>query len=42
MTEMLSVCKNMTFAESSVKILSAVSEQNKEEIKKLAEELGAK
>ena len=42
MTEMLSVCKNMTFAESSVKILSAVSEQNKEEIKKLAEELGVK
>ena len=42
MTEMLSVCKNMTFAESSVKILSAVSEQNKEEIKKLAEEFGAK
>lgn len=42
MTEMLSVCKNITFAESSVKILSAASEQNKEEIKNLAEEIGAK
>lgn len=42
MTDMLSVCKNITFAEASVKILSAVNEQNKEEIKKLAEEFGAK
>lgn len=42
MTDMLSVCKNITFAEASVKIISAVNEQNKEEIKKLAEEFGAK
>ena len=42
MMDMLSACKNITFAEASVKIISAVNEQNKEEIKKLAEELGAK
>lgn len=40
--EALSACKNVSFAESSVKILSAMSEQNKSEIKKLAEELGNK
>lgn len=40
--EALSACKNVLFAESSVKILSAMSEQNKSEIKKLAEEIGNK
>lgn len=40
--EALSACKNVSFAESSIKILSAMSEQNKSEIKKLAEELGNK
>lgn len=40
--EALSACKNVSFAESSVKILSAMSEQNKSEIKKLAEEIGNK
>ena len=40
--EALSACKNVSFAESSVKILSAMNEQNKSEIKKLAEEIGNK
>ncbi len=42
LTEMLSVCKNITFTESAVKILSAVNEENLKEIRNLAEELGKK
>ena len=40
MADMLAGCKNLTFAENSVKIISAVNEQNINEIKNLAEELG--
>ena len=40
MTDMLAGCKNLTFAENSVKIISAVNEQNINEIENLAEELG--
>ena len=40
MTDMLAGCKNLTFAENSVKIVSAVNEQNINEIENLAEELG--
>ncbi len=39
MQEMLADSKDLTFAENSVKIMSAVSEKNKEEIQLLAEEL---
>lgn len=40
--EMLSACGNIAFAETSVKILSALNEKNINEIKKLAEEIGNK
>lgn len=40
MADMLASCKNLTFAENSVKIISAVNEQNINEIENLAEELG--
>ena len=39
MKGMLEKCKNLTFAENNVKIMSAVSEQNQKEIELLAEEL---
>ncbi len=39
MTAMLEKCKNLTFCETKVKILSALSEQNLCEIKTLAKEL---
>lgn len=40
MSDMLAGCKNLAFAENSVKIISAVNEQNINEIENLAEELG--
>lgn len=40
MADMLAGCKNLTFAANSVKIISAVNEQNINEIENLAEELG--
>lgn len=40
MADMLAGCKNLTFAENSVKIISALNEQNINEIENLAEELG--
>ena len=40
MADMLAGCKNLTYAENSVKIISAVNEQNINEIENLAEELG--
>ena len=40
MADMLAGCKNLTFADNSVKIISAVNEQNINEIENLAEELG--
>ena len=40
MADMLAGCKNLTFAKNSVKIISAVNEQNINEIENLAEELG--
>lgn len=40
MADMLAGCKNLTFAENSVKIISAVNQQNINEIENLAEELG--
>lgn len=40
MSDMLAGCKNLTFTENSVKIISAVNEQNINEIENLAEELG--
>lgn len=40
MADMLAGCKNLTFAENSVKIISAVNEQDINEIENLAEELG--
>jgi flavorubredoxin len=39
MKEKLSVCKNLTFAETIVKIKSAMNSENSEQIEKLAEEL---
>ena len=39
MREMLSVCKDITFTESTPRIKSALSEQSKEEIENLANEL---
>ncbi len=39
MKTMLEGCKNITYTENNVKILSALSEQNKEEIESLAKEL---
>ena len=39
MKEMLSPCKNLTFTENNVKILSALKEENYIEIDKLAEEI---
>ncbi len=39
MKGMLEKCKNLTYTENGVKIMSAVSEQNEKEIKLLAEEL---
>ncbi|MBE5755042.1 MAG: FprA family A-type flavoprotein [Clostridiales bacterium] len=39
MKGMLEKCKNLTYAENGVKIMSAVSEQNQKEIENLAEEL---
>jgi flavorubredoxin len=42
MRGMLEKSKNLTFAENTVKILSAVTEENKEQIAKLAEELCTK
>lgn len=39
MKERLANCKNLTFADTTVKILSAVNEQNKKEITSLANEL---
>ena len=39
MKGMLEGCKNMTFAENEVKIMSAMTEENKAQLDKLAEEL---
>lgn len=39
MKDKLSVCKNLTFAETIVKIKSAMNSENSEQIEKLAEEL---
>ena len=39
MRQMLGECKNLTFTEHSVKILSAMNRENKEDIKALAKEL---
>lgn len=39
MTKMLEGCKELTFAETNVKILSAVSEANRQQIANLADEL---
>ena len=39
MKGMLEGCKNTTFAETEVKILSAMTEENKAQIDKLAEEM---
>ena len=39
MQGMLEDCKNMTFAENEVKIMSAMTEENKAQLDKLAEEL---
>ena len=39
MKGMLEGCKNTTFAETEVKILSALTEENREQIAKLAEEM---
>lgn len=39
MSEMLSKCKNLEYAETNVKILSAVTEENTAEIKALAKEM---
>lgn len=39
---MLEKSKNITYAETSVKIMSAVSDANKAEIKALADELCSK
>ena len=39
MKTMLEPCKNLTFAENSVKIMSAVSDENKKQIENLADEL---
>ena len=39
MTQMLSNCKNLTFSENNVKILSAINDENKNQIKSLAIEL---
>ncbi len=41
MFDKLSVCKDITFAQNSVTILSALTEKNKEEINALAEELAS-
>ena len=39
MKGMLEGCKNTTFAETEVKILSAMTEENKAQIEQLAKEL---
>ena len=39
MTKMLEGAKNLTFTENNVKILSAMTEENKAQIRALAEEL---
>ena len=39
MKGMLEGCKNTTFAETEVKILSALTEENREQIAKLAAEM---
>ncbi len=39
MKEQLADCKNLTFAQTNVRILSALTEENKEQIKALAKEL---
>lgn len=39
MKELLSGCKNLSYAETNVRILSALTEENKEQIKALAKEL---
>jgi flavorubredoxin len=39
MKSMLENCKQLTFTESTVKILSALNEESKEQLKALAEEL---
>lgn len=39
MRQMLEPCKNMTYAETSVKILSALNEESTAQIEALAEEL---
>ncbi len=41
MKGMLEGCKNISFTENTVKIMSAVSAENKEQIEKLADELSA-
>ncbi len=41
MKEMLSECKNLTFAENSVKIMSALNAQSEEALNALADELAA-
>ena len=39
MKDMLAGSKNLTFAENGVKILSALSDQNKQQIEALSDEL---
>lgn len=39
MTQMLSDCKNLTFAESTVRIMSAMNDENRQQIEALAKEL---
>lgn len=41
MRELLAPCKNLTFTETSLHILSALTEENKEQIKTMAKELAA-
>lgn len=41
MKELLAPCKNLTFTETSLHILSALTEENKEQIKTMAKELAA-
>lgn len=40
MGNMLSTCKNLTFAETTVRILSALNDQSREQVEALARELG--
>jgi len=39
MKGMLEGCKNLTFTETTVKIMSALNDESKQQLEKLAEEL---